>query len=179
MTKPNTYQCINGPVFIRSNPDDSAQVISVCRKGTVIVAERLEKGLRYFKNNVKDPILVNDIWIKTNRGYVRRVSMLGTKTYFEPHQASKQYPQADRTLKTNDVVMIKSGTTDAYNLPMEADAYEPNLQNVFVLDSSRTLALLGFPHGISKWVPVKNLVLVARGSQSSPNFTEEDSELGN
>lgn len=166
------------PVYIRTYPDDYAQVVGVSRKGTVIHAEYVVPGLIY-KVDGSTPTLEDNIWIKFDRGYVRRKSMLGTKIYFEEYKVFDEYPVADEKTKMGDIVMIRKGALDVYGRPLPNEEYEPKTHTVAILDSSRTLALLGYPKGIQAWVYRKDLRLVQRKEDGdSIFFSNETLDLG-
>lgn len=166
------------PVYIRTYPDDYAQVVGVCRKGTVIHAEYIVPGLIYQRDG-SNPQLEDNVWIKFDRGYVRRKSMLGTKIYFEEYKGFEDYPPADEKTKYGDIVMLRKGAVDAYGRPLADEEYEPKTHTVTILDSSRQLVLLGYPKGIQTWVWRKDLKMVQK---SDGFFFSEDAlspeELG-
>lgn len=172
----NKYKCINGPIYVRKIPNDNGQVCSLVRKGTIIEADALLPGLIYHNDGSKATVAPN-VWVRFEKGYVRFVSLLGTKNYFEKYTGVEDYPQADSTLRKGDSVMMRVGTTDVYNRTLEPEAYAPNVHIVHLLDSSKTLALLGYPNGINAWVPVENLVVVSRYNPDGIYYT--NNLLGN
>lgn len=147
------------PTYIRVYPDDYAKVVGVCRKGQVVHAEYVVPGLLYHRDGSK-PTLIDNVWIKFERGYVRRISMLGAITYFEEYKGFDDYPDADVKTKTGDLVMVKKGSLDVYGNPLADKDYEPATHIVALPDSSKQLLLLGYPKGIQTWVWRKDCKLV-------------------
>lgn len=163
------------PVYIHVYPDDYSQVIGVSRKGSIIHAEYVVPGLIYQRDG-SDPVLEDNIWIKFDRGYVRRKSMLGTKVYFEEYKGFEDYPPADEKTKLGDIVMIRKGALDVYGRPLNDADYEPATHMVAILDSSKQLALVGYPKGIQAWVYRKDLKMVQKSDGFF--FSDNSTELG-
>ena len=161
ITNRNYQHVSNVPTYIRKYPDDYSQVVGICRKGQVVHADYVSPGFIYHRDGSK-PTLTDNIWIKFERGYVRRVSMLGSTNYFEEYKGFEDYPPADEKTKYGDVVMLKKGALDAYGRPLDDKDYEPATHIVALLDSSKQLALLGYPKGIQTWVWRKDLKMVQK-----------------
>ena len=176
MANAQKFICVKGPVYIRKEPDDYSQVCSIIRVGAVFEVTEHIGGMIY-RPAPESPYWSEDIWLKVAKGYVRRVNMLNTKTYMQRYSEASEYPQATSTLDSGDVVMMRCDTTDVYGRILGEEAYEPNLQTVYITDSSRTLALLGYPKGIQAWVPIKNLNLVKK-YQKYPGVYYSEETLG-
>ena len=99
--------------------------------------------------------------------------MLVSTQYFDEYKGFEDYPDADEKTKYGDVVMLKKGAVDAYGRPLPEKEYEPTTHIVALLDSSKQLALLGYPKGIQTWVWRKDLKMV----QKSDGFFFSDGTL--
>ena len=178
MIRNTKFQYTNNTLtYVRTDPDDYAQVVGICRKGQVVHAEYVVPGLIY-KRDGSDPTLENNIWIKFDRGFVRRKSMLGVKVYFEEYKGFDDYPDADAKTKHGDIVMIKKGAVDAYMRPIDPNECEPKTHEVYIMDSSRTLALLDYPKGMSTWVWRKDLKMVQRSDSLYFSDDTVNTDLG-
>ena len=104
--------------------------------------------------------------------------MLGIKVYFEEYKGFDDYPDADAKTKHGDIVMIKKGAVDAYMRPIDPNECEPKTHEVYIMDSSRTLALLDYPKGMSTWVWRKDLKMVQRSDSLYFSDDTVNTDLG-
>lgn len=162
------YKCVSsGPLMVRKNPDDKAQAISVIRPNAEVECLGMRDGIIY-KIPVENSKRVENVWMKTNKGYVRVVSLNGTRKNFEIANLKKYMTicTAENT-EEGDIVMVSSGAANTFGIKPDDSFYAPTQHKVLSVDSTGKYLYIGAAMDNGSWYNMKDCVLVSKNTKKN------------
>lgn len=159
------YKCIAaGPIMIRVSPDDKSKSISVIRPNTEVECLGVRDGIIY-KVPVEKSYRQEAVWLKVPKGYVRTVSLNGSKQYFELSTLTKQLNtcNVDNT-SIGDLVMVNTGAVNSFGVKPDDNFYAPNKHKVLNIEPSQNVLYIGDSMTNASWYNMRDCVLSEKAS---------------
>lgn len=160
------YKCIaSGPLMVRKNPDDKAQAISVIRPNAEVECLGMNDGIIY-KIPVENSKRVDNVWMKTSKGYVRVVSLNGTRENFELAKLKKQMTICTpENTEEGDTVMVSPGAVNTFGVKPDDSFYAPTQHKVLSIDSTGEFLYIGTAMDNGSWYNMKDCALVFKNTK--------------
>lgn len=157
------YKCIaNGPIMVRKRPDDKAKSISVIRPNTEVKCLGTAEGIIY-KIPVDKSYRQSDVWMKVDKGYVRTLSMNGSKEYFEMKKVTEQFNLCTpENTDIGDTVMVTKGAVNSFGVKPNDDFYAPASHTVLNMDAEQKVLYIGESMNNGSWYNMSDCVLNAK-----------------
>ena len=159
------YKCISkGPIMVRKDADEHAQAISVIRPNAEVKCLGMKEGI-IFKIPVDKSFRQDNVWMKTDKGYVRVVSLNGTKEYFELLEITEQGTVCTpENTSIGDTVMVTVGAVNSFGVKPEDSFYAPEKHKVLNIDSTNSFLYIGSAMDNGTWFNISDGVLVSKAS---------------